>query len=381
LSFARFCGYNFAMLKAGIIGLPNVGKSTLFNAVTRSHKAPAENYPFCTIEPNLGVVSVPEPRLPQLAKVAKVSTLIPTAFEFVDIAGLVKGASRGEGLGNKFLSHIREVDALIQVVRCFEDPDIVHVAGGIDPVSDIEVVTTELVLADLETVKKRLEKISRDVKRGDKHAVLEAHLLEKLGAHLNTGKPANTLGLPLAPEEKAIVRSFFLLTDKPTVFAANVKEGELAGADTNPQVIKVREYARTHHACGTVVVCAQLESDLADLALEEAQEYLKELGVKESGVAALIGSTYRVLGLRTFFTFNDKEVRAWTIHAGETAVKAAGTIHTDFERGFIKAETVNWEELVKQGSVGHARETGHYRIEGRDYVVRDGDVLLFKFNV
>jgi hypothetical protein len=369
------------MLKAGIIGLPNVGKSTLFNAITRSHKAPAENYPFCTIEPNLGVVSVPEPRLPQLAKIAKVSAQIPTAFEFVDIAGLVKGASHGEGLGNKFLSHIREVDALIHIVRCFEDPDIVHVTGNIDPVRDIEIVTTELVLADLETVKKRLEKISRDVKRGDKHALLEAHLLEKMGAHLNMGKPANTIGLALGPDEKLIVRSFFLLTDKPTIFVANVKEGDLAAADTHPQVVKVREYTRAHHACDTVVVCAQLESDLADLSPEEAQEYLKELGVQESGMAALIRSTYRLLGLRTFFTFNDKEVRAWTLHAGETAVKAAGTIHTDFERGFIKAETVNWEDLVKEGSVGHARETGHYRIEGRDYVVRDGDVLLFKVSV
>ncbi|HVM47897.1 MAG TPA: redox-regulated ATPase YchF [Candidatus Acidoferrum sp.] len=369
------------MLKAGIIGLPNVGKSTLFNAITRSHKAPAENYPFCTIEPNLGVVSVPEPRLPQLAKIAKVNTQIPTAFEFVDIAGLVKGASHGEGLGNKFLSHIREVDALVQVVRCFEDPDIVHVTGNIDPLRDIEIVTTELALADLETVRKRQEKIGRDVKRGDKHAVLEAHLLDKIGAHLNTGKPANTLGLPLAPDEKLIVRSFFLLTDKPILFVANVKEGDLATADTHPQVMKVREYARAHHACDTVVVCAQLESDLADLSPEEAQEYVKEFGVQESGVAALIRSTYHLLGLRTFFTFNEKEVRAWTLHAGDTAVKAAGSIHTDFERGFIKAEAVNWEDLVKEGSVGHARDTGHYRIEGRDYVVRDGDVLLFKVSV
>ena len=369
------------MLKAGIIGLPNVGKSTLFNAVTRSHKASAENYPFCTIEPNLGVVSVPDPRLPQIGKVVKVSTFIPTAFEFVDIAGLVKGASQGEGLGNKFLSHIREVDALIHVVRCFEDPDIMHVTGNVDPVQDIEIVTTELVLADMETVKKRLEKISRDVKRGDKHALLEAHLLEKMQAHLNTGKPANTLGLPLAPDEKLIVRGFFLLTDKPTIFAANVKEGDLAAADSHPQVVKVREYAHAHHACETVVVCAQLESDVADLSPEEAQEYLKELGVQESGIVTLIHSTYHVLGLRTFFTFNDKEVRAWTVPTGTTAVKAAGTVHTDFERGFIKAETVNWENLVKEGSVGHARETGHYRIEGRDYVVKDGDVLLFRFSV
>jgi GTP-binding protein YchF len=369
------------MLKAGIIGLPNVGKSTLFNAVTRSHKAPAENYPFCTIEPNLGVVTVPDTRLQPLAQVAKVNTVIPAVIEFVDIAGLVKGASRGEGLGNKFLSHIREVDALVQVVRCFEDPDIVHVTGSIDPVRDIEIVTTELVLADLEAVNKRLERISRDVKRGDKHALLEEHLLEKFRAHLNAGKPANTLGLPLAPEEKTTVHSFFLLTDKPTIFAANVKENELAGADRHPQVRAVRDYAQTHHACETVVVCAQLESDLGDLSPVEAQEYLKELGVSESGIAALVRSTYHVLGLRTFFTFNDKEVRAWTIHAGETAVKAAGTIHGDFERGFIKAETVNWEDLVRQGSVAHARDTGHYRIEGRDYTVRDGDVLLFKVSV
>lgn len=369
------------MLKAGIIGLPNVGKSTLFNAVTRSHKAPAENYPFCTIEPNLGVVSVPEPRLPQLAQIAKVTAQIPTTFEFVDIAGLVKGASNGEGLGNKFLSHIREVDALIHVVRCFEDPDIVHVTGEVDPVRDIEIVTTELVLADLETVKKRLEKIAKEVKHGDKHALIEARLLEKLGAHLDTGKPANTLALPLAPDEKIIVRNFFLLTDKPTIFVANVKEGDLAAAATHPQVTRVREYARAHHACDTVVLCAQLESDVADLSPQEAQDYLQELGVTESGSAALIRSTYQLLGLRTFFTFNDKEVRAWTIPTGTSAVKAAGTIHTDFERGFIKAETVNCEELVKAGSVGHARETGHYRIEGRDYVVRDGDVILFRFSV
>lgn len=369
------------MLKAGIIGLPNVGKSTLFNALTRSHKAPAENYPFCTIEPNLGVVSVPDARLAQLAPIAKVSTQISAAMEFVDIAGLVKGASQGEGLGNKFLSHIREVDALAHVVRCFEDPDIAHVTGSIDPVRDIEIVTTELVLADLEAVRKRKEKISRDVKRGDKHALLEAHLLDKFETHLNTGKPAGTLGLPLAPEEKAIVRGFFLLTDKPTIFAANVKESELGGVESHPEVAKVREYARAHHACETIVVSAQLESDLADLSAEEAQDYLKELGVKESGLAALIRSTYHVLGLRTFFTFNEKEVRAWTIHAGDTAVRAAGTIHTDFERGFIKAETVNWQDLVKEGSISRARDTGHYRIEGRDYVVKDGDVLLFKVSV
>lgn len=366
------------MLKAGIVGLPNVGKSTLFNAVTRSHKAAAENYPFCTIEPNLGVVSVPDERLTRIAQIAKVSTQIPTAFEFVDIAGLVKGASQGEGLGNKFLSHIREVDALIHVVRCFDDPDIVHVTGNPDPKQDIEIVTTELLLADLETIKKRLEKISRDVKRGDKHALLEAHLLENLQIHLNSGKPANTVALALAPEERTIVRGFSLLTDKAAIFVANIKESELAGADSNPRIIQVREYARTHHACETVVLSVQLESDLADLSVDEAREYQKELGITESGLVTLIQSTYRVLGLRTFFTFNEKETRAWTVRAGDTAVKAAGVIHTDFERGFIKAETVNVEDLVKAGSVGHARETGHYRIEGRDYVVRDGDVILFK---
>jgi hypothetical protein len=369
------------MLKAGIVGLPNVGKSTLFNAVTRSHKASAENYPFCTIEPNLGVVTVPDPRLDELAKVTHVSTRIPTTIEFVDIAGLVKGASRGEGLGNKFLSHIREVDAIVHVVRCFEDPDIVHVTGGIDPVRDIEIVLTELILADLETVKKRLEKISRDIKRGEKHALIEASLLGKIEAHLLAGKPANTLGLPLGPDEKAIVRSFFLLTDKPTIFAANVKENDLAGADASVAVAAVRQYASAHQQCETVVICAQIESDVADLSPEEGQAYLKEIGVTESGSSALIRKTYQVLGLRTFFTFNEKEVRAWTLHSGSTALRAAGTVHTDFERGFIKAEAVHWQDLVKEGSVGRARETGHYRIEGRDYVVRDGDVLLFKFQV
>ena len=369
------------MLKAGIVGLPNVGKSTLFNAVTRSHKAPAENYPFCTIEPNLGVVTVPEPRLEPLGKIARVNTLIPTTIEFVDIAGLVKGSSHGEGLGNKFLSHIREVDAIVHVVRCFEDPDIIHVTGGIDPVRDIEIVNTELVLADIETVKKRREKIAKDVKRGDKHALLEEHLLAQIGAHLNTGKPANTLAFPLGPDEKNVQRSFFLLTDKPTVFACNVKESELATAGQNPFVQKVRDHLKTHLACEAVVVSAQIESDLIDLPPDEAGAYLKELGVAESGLGQLIRATYHVLGLRTFFTFNEKEARAWTIRAGDTAARAAGTIHTDFERGFIKAETVNWNDLMACGSVSHARETGHYRIEGRDYVVKDGDVLLFKFNV
>jgi ribosome-binding ATPase len=367
------------MLKAGIVGLPNVGKSTLFNAVTRTHKAAAENYPFCTIEPNLGVVTVPDPRLDALRQMTKAPKSIPTTIEFVDIAGLVKGASKGEGLGNKFLSHIREVDAIVQVVRCFEDPDIHHVTGSIDPVRDIEIVNTELVLADLEAVHKRREKIAKEVKHGDKAALIENHLLDKFEPHLNAGHPANTLSL--AKEEREISKSLFLLTDKPTVFAANIKESGLANASSDPFVAAVREYARTHHACDTVVISAQLESDLADLAPEEGQQYLKELGVSDSGSAALIRASYQLLGLRTFFTFNDKEVRAWTIHAGATAPKAAGTVHSDFERGFIRAETVQCDDLVRCGSMSAAREKGLYRLEGREYVVHDGDVLLFRFQV
>ena len=367
------------MLKAGIVGLPNVGKSTLFNAVTRTRKAEAANYPFCTIDPNVGIVTVPDARLEPLSKIAKTQVIIPAAIEFVDIAGLVKGASQGEGLGNKFLSHIREVDAIVQVVRCFEDPDIHHVAGTIDPVRDIETITTELVLADLENVTKRLEKVAKDAKRGDKLALAEQAVLQKLQPHLNAGKPALLAELP--PEDKAISRQFYLLTDKPTIFAANVKEAELAGADTNPHVQKVCDYARTHHGCETTVISAQIESDLIDLSPEEAKEFLKELGVQESGVGALIRATYHLLGLRTYITAGEKEVRAWTIHAGDTAPKAAGVIHTDFERGFIKAETVAYDDLIKCGSVAAAREKGLYRMEGKEYVVQDGDVMLFKFNV
>lgn len=367
------------MLKAGIVGLPNVGKSTLFNAVTRTRKAEAANYPFCTIDPNVGIVTVPDSRLEVLKNIAKTSVIIPAAVEFVDIAGLVKGASAGEGLGNKFLTHIREVDAIVQVVRCFEDADIHHVAGSIDPVRDIETITTELVLSDLETVKKRLNSVAKDAKRGDKVAVAEEAVLKKLEPHLNEGKPA--LLVELTPEEKVISRGFFLLTDKPTIFAANVKETDLANADSNPHVAKVRDYAKTHHSCETVVISAQIESDLIDLSAEEAQEFLKELGVKESGVGALIRATYHLLGLRTYFTAGEKEVRAWTIHAGDTAPKAAGVIHSDFERGFIKAETVAYDDLVKCGSVAAAREKGLYRMEGKEYVVKDGDVMLFKFNV
>jgi len=367
------------MLKAGIVGLPNVGKSTLFNAVTRTRKAEAANYPFCTIDPNVGIVTVPDARLAVLSRIAKTSVIIPAAIEFVDIAGLVKGASQGEGLGNKFLSHIREVDAIVQVVRCFEDPDIHHVAGTIDPIRDIETTLTELVLADLEAAQKRQERIAKDAKRGDKTALAEEAVLKKLEPHLDAGKPAITL--QLTPEEKSVAKSFYLLTDKPTIFAANVKETDLANADANPHIAKVREYARTHHACETVVISAQIESDLVDLLPEEATEFLKHLGVSESGVGALIRSTYHLLGLRTFLTAGEKEVRAWTIHSGDSAPKAAGAILSDFERGFIKAETVAYEDLVKCGSVAAAREKGLYRMEGKEYVVEDGDVLLFKFNV
>ena len=367
------------MLKAGIVGLPNVGKSTLFNAVTRTRKAEAANYPFCTIDPNVGIVTVPDARLGVLKGIAKTQVTIPAAIEFVDIAGLVAGASAGEGLGNKFLSHIREVDAIVQVVRCFEDADIHHVAGSVDPVRDIETISTELVLCDLDAVKKRRAGLAKDVKRGDKTAVAEDNILAKLEPHLDGGKPAITL--TLTPEEKAVSRLFWLLTDKPTIFACNVKESDLAGADQNPYVLKVREYVKTHLACEAVVISAQIESDLIDLSEAEAGEFLKELGVAESGVGGLIRATYHLLGLRTYFTAGEKEVRAWTIHAGDTAPQAAGVIHSDFERGFIKAETVAYEDLVNCGSVAAAREKGLYRMEGKEYVVKDGDVLHFKFNV
>jgi len=351
------------MLKTGIVGLPNVGKSTLFNAVTRTRKAEAANYPFCTIDPNVGIVTVPDARLAVLQKIAKTNVVIPAAIEFVDIAGLVKGASQGEGLGNKFLTHIREVDAMVQVVRCFEDADIHHVAGNVDPVRDIETITTELVLADLEAVQKRLASVAKDAKRGDKEALVQEAVLKKLEPHLNLGKPALTL--TLAPEEKAISRLFWLMTDKPTIFACNVKEGDLAGAEQNSFVLQVRDYAAHHFACEAVVISAQIESDLIDLSESEAKEFLKELGVNESGAGALIRATYHLLGLRPYFTAGEKEVRAWTIHAGDTAPKAAGVIHSDFERGFIKAETVAYDDLVACGSVAAAREKGLYRMEGK----------------
>src|SRR5689334_3853380 len=305
------------MLKAGIVGLPNVGKSTLFNAVTRTRKAEAANYPFCTIDPNVGIVTVPDARLAVLKDIAKTGVVIPAAIEFVDIAGLVKGASQGEGLGNKFLTHVREVDAIVQVVRCFEDPDVHHVNGSVDPVRDIEIINTELMLADLDTVRRRRERVGKDAKRGDKSAAIEDAALQKIEAGLDAGKPALTVDLTL--EERALTTALFLLSDKPTIFACNVAEADLATADTNPHVVKVRDYVGTHLACDAVVISAQIEGDLVDLSQEEAQAYLEHLGVKESGMGALIRATYRLLGLRTYFTAGEKEVRAWTIHVGDTA--------------------------------------------------------------
>ena len=367
------------MLRAGIVGLPNVGKSTLFNAITRTRKAEAANYPFCTIDPNIGMVTVPDSRLQVLQRIARTNVVIPAAIEFVDIAGLVKGASQGEGLGNKFLTHVREVDAMVQVVRCFEDADVHHVSGTVDPVRDIEVINTELMLADLDSVQKRRERVSKEVKRGDKAAAAEDAVLAKIEVTLDAGKPA--VITELTPEERELARSFFLLSDKPTIFACNVAESDMATADANPHVLKVREYVRTHLACEAVVISAQIESDLVDLAPDEAAEFLKDLGVQESGMGALIRSTYHLLGLQTYFTAGEKEVRAWTIHVGDTAPRAAGVIHSDFERGFIKAETVAYDDLVQCGSVAAAREKGLYRMEGKEYAVKDGDVLLFKFNV
>jgi len=376
------------MLSAGIVGLPNVGKSTLFNAVTRTHKAPAENYPFCTIDPNVGVVTVPDPRLEKIAQISHSKKIVPAAIEFVDIAGLVKGASAGEGLGNQFLHHIREADAIVQVVRCFEDSNIHHVSATIDPVRDIEVINTELVLADLASLQKRHDRLQKEVRAGDKTAKNENAIIEKLLPHLDAGKPVITA--PLAPEERAAARNFFLLTSKPTIFACNVAETDLAvvGGDrqdaTNPaakHVSAVQHYARHHFATEAIVISAQLESELVDLSEQEALDYLRGLGVEDTGVHALIRAVYHLLGLRTFLTTGEKESRAWTIHAGDKAATAAGTIHSDFERGFIAAETISCDDLIAAGSLTKAREAGKIRLEGKDYVVRDGDVILFRFNV
>jgi GTP-binding protein YchF len=380
------------MLSAGIVGLPNVGKSTLFNALTRTHKAPAENYPFCTIDPNVGVVTVPDVRLDKLSEMSRSQKVVATAIEFVDIAGLVKGASAGEGLGNQFLSHIREVDAIVQVVRCFENADVHHVSGSIDPIRDIEVINTELVLADLASLQKRHDRLQKEVRAGSKTAKAENLVIEKLLPHLDAGKPAITADL--SPEEKIISREFFLLTSKPTLFACNVGESDLAalaegengsGGETSlpaaQYVEAVTKYAKAHFGTEAVVVSAQIESELVELGQQEALEYLQGLGVKDSGVNSLIRAVYHLLGLRTYLTTGEKETKAWTIHAGDKAPAAAGVIHSDFERGFIAAETVHYNDLIGLGSFAKAREAGKLRVEGKEYVVQDGDVITFRFNV
>jgi len=364
-------------MKAGIVGLPNVGKSTLFNAVTRSRKAEAANYPFCTIDPNVGVVVVPDPRLPILAKIAKTGVQVPATIEFVDIAGLVKGASQGEGLGNQFLANIRETDAIVHVVRCFEDPDVVHTMGPVDPIRDIEVITTELVLADLDACQKRLDKTVKKAKSGDKDAQAECALLEKLIPHLNANKPANIL--EASEDEVRQMKLFQLLTAKPVIYACNVAEGELAHANDIPFVKAVAEFVRTHHDAAYVPISAKIEAELIDLSPEEAKDFLKDLGVDDSGVSALIRESYSLLGLATYFTAGEKEARAWTIKKGMKAPQAAGVIHTDFEKGFIKAEVVSYDTLVQYGSREAAREAGKYRLEGKEYVFQDGDVAIFRF--
>jgi GTP-binding protein YchF len=371
------------MLKTGIVGLPNVGKSTLFNAVTRTRKAQAANFPFCTIEPNVGIVNVPDERLQKLADLSKSEKILPAAIEFVDIAGLVAGASEGEGLGNQFLSHIREVDAIIQVVRCFESEDIHHVSGAVDPVRDIEVINTELILADLGAVKKRADRNQKGARSGDKAAKAELALAEKLLPHLDSGKPALTADL--SSDEKELMHGFFLLTSKPTLFACNVGENDLSHLDGDSPAAKhvkaVREYAGKHLGCEAVVISAQIESELSELPPEEAAEFLAGLGVNDSGVSQLIQAAYHLLGLRTYLTTGPKETRAWTINAGDKAPAAAGVIHSDFERGFIAAQIVSFTDLMTLGSEAKAREAGKLRLEGKEYVVQDGDVVEFRFNV
>jgi GTP-binding protein YchF len=367
------------MLQAGIVGLPNVGKSTLFNALTAQEAALAANYPFATIEPNVGVVPVPDDRLAVLEKMNKSQKVVPATVEFVDIAGLVRGASKGEGLGNQFLANIRETHAVIQVVRCFEDENIIHVEGSVNPVRDIETIQIELALADLASAEKRREKAVRAAKAsGDKDAKKEIEILDKIQPVLEEGRPARTADL--TDDENTIVKSWFLLSTKPTIYAANVDEETLADPDSNPHVVKVKEHARAENA-EVVVICAKLEAEL--VALEEAErvEYLKDLGLDSSGVDNLIKSAYKILGLMSFLTAGEKEVRAWTIPIGTRAPQAAGEIHSDIERGFIRAEIVSYDDLLKAGSNNAAREQGLSRVEGKEYVMQEGDIVNFRFNV
>ena len=372
------------MLKAGIVGMPNVGKSTLFNAVTRNRNAEAANYPFCTIDPNVGVVTVPDPRLQVLSDMSGSQKLIPAAIEFVDIAGLVEGASEGAGLGNKFLANIRETDAIVQVVRCFENDEIIHELGSVDPLRDIEIINAELVLADHAALEKRRAAREKKAKGGDKEARAELDVMDKLLPHLDDGNPALTADIS-DDERKLMMREFFLLSSKRTIFACNVSEDELAAAlndpEGNPMVGKVRQYAKQAHGAEAIVISAHIEEEMIDLEIEEAAEFLADMGVSDSGVSALIRSVYHLLGLSTYLTTGEQETRAWTIPTGVKAPQAAGVIHTDFERGFIAAEVVHYNDLTELGSKAAARDAGKLRIEGKDYEVRDGDVVEFRFNV